>query len=76
MLNSLTHHQGEGVVSCQLKPFFLMMMTPEILNELTCLRERVVSILCTLDDISPIHRFYRILEYFEDTEVYDNKVTE
>jgi hypothetical protein len=56
--------------------FFLVIIAPEILNELICLRERVVSILCTLEDISPIHRFYRILGYLEDTEVYYNKVTE
>ncbi len=29
-----------------------------------------VSILCTLDDISPIHRFYRIHGCLEDIEVY------
>ncbi len=39
-------------------------------------RERVVSILSTVDDINAIQPFYRISACYEDAEVYYNKKTE
>ena len=51
-------------------------MTPEILNELICLPVSELREICIIENIKSIHIYYGILTYYEDAEVYYNKITE
>ncbi len=51
-------------------------MTPEILNEIICLRERDLSYHCMVDDISAIYRLYRAPAHNGDAAIKYQKLIE